>query len=102
MSLVTYTPHVVTAAEAIASDLKAKPRKTFLTFLADWEDGISQLWDGDTAGILAALGTSAEDLFTDSNAAIAFLETQLPGSTDAGVAKIRAFTINQDGSVTLD
>ena len=80
---------------------------------SQWAEAFDALWvsqhDGDVAARLAALGTDAEELMTRNTALVTFMLTQLTGEDqdkvdfiNAKLATIPAFTVANDGSVTLD
>lgn len=67
-----------------------------------WESGVRTVWQGETEEILQQLGTNAAELFRVSAATAAFLEVLRPGSTTEVRALMRAHTVHEDGTVTLD
>jgi hypothetical protein len=75
----------------------------FKRLLKSWAEGLDAVWSApDPAAVLAAIGKDAGELFTRSEQLRAFLEAQQPGSTNIPqVAKIKAYTIHPDGTVTL-
>lgn len=78
-----------------------------------WERSFDLLWeekDGVTSAMqLAEIGTYAAELFQTNSDLVTFLVTTLSGKDDdlvgrimAKVATIPAYTIHEDGTVTLD
>ena len=100
MSLYDNPPN--TEAKATAARLLKDAIALVPSILAEWRNAMDALWDGDTAAILAEFGTRGLDAFLDSSATVAFLEHFSPGCTADRISKIRAYTIQQDGTVTLD
>ena len=81
-----------------------------IRLLKTLNSGLSDIWDAeDPAAVLAELGTDAEEAFLLSSETVKLFAAILPGSRDtelatllAKVEAIPAFTINSDGTVTLD
>lgn len=90
----------------IVSSSKTQADKLIKT----WEKSFSQIWDDeDPAAVLAELGTDAAEMFLLSGATVEFLGAILAASRpdDLGriLAKVEAmpsFTVNANGTVTLD
>jgi hypothetical protein len=92
-----------TDAQLRATRALALPRTVFNRLLQSWAQGLDLVWSAPKpADVLAAMGTSAGEAFTRSSQLRAFLEAQSPGSTTIPQAtKIKPYTINPDGTVTL-
>jgi hypothetical protein len=75
----------------------------FNRLLRSWSDGLDAVWSApDPGAVLAAMGTEAGELFARSAQLRAFLEQQMPGSTNIPqAAKVKPVTLNADGTVTL-
>lgn len=69
-----------------------------------WVRGMENVWGNPdkTAEVLAKLGPDAAEVFILSGHCRTFLEAVNPGCTDEMYAKMKPFTINEDGTVTLD
>jgi hypothetical protein len=96
-------PAKPTDAQARATRALAMPRAVFTRLLQSWAQGLDLVWSAARpADVIAAMGTSAGEAFTRSAQLRAFLEAQSPGSTAIPqAAKIKPYTINPDGTVTL-
>lgn len=79
--------------------------------LRDVNQGLNAIWgSSDVASVLSELGAEAAEVFELNNNTITFLATNLAGTgyqaeVDAilaQVAELPPFTINGDGTVTLD
>ena len=98
--LVIPTP---TQAELVAQRILRAHVLGFRQIKASWEARISDIWDAqDPQAIITALGTQAALVFFISAKTIEFLELMEPGSTTAGVAKIKPFTVHEDGTITIN
>jgi hypothetical protein len=98
-------PTKPTDAETRAARALGLPRAMFSRLLRDWTHGLDLVWGAaNPAEVLAAMGTSAGEAFTRSAQLRAFLEQQQPGCTVKlpQVAKIKPYTINADGTVTIN
>jgi hypothetical protein len=92
------------------NELTTIPDSSFQTNLLMWEAGIDALWNELTAEKLAALGTRAAALFEHSRAWAQFLMERATFAGDQNavdriasrVASLPPFTVNGDGTVTLD
>ena len=98
MSLITNPP---SNAPAIALKIMSIPSEKFSEQLATWREGMDLLWDGDTEAILEAFGTRGAEVFATSNIAVTYLENLVPGCTADRIAKVRPYTIAENGVVTL-
>jgi hypothetical protein len=86
-----------------AERLRRTPIQLFNTLLSSWSQGVSAIWDdADPQAVLDALGTDAAPLFQLSAQTAAFLEQLKPGCTTDAVSKIKAFTVQADGKITID
>jgi hypothetical protein len=103
MTTLLTPPAKITPAQARANRALALPRIMFNRLLRSWAEGLDAVWSApDPSAVLAAMGPQAGELFTRSAQLRAFLEQQQPGSTNIPqAAKIRAVTVNADGTVTL-
>ena len=99
-------PAAANPAQLRATRALALPRSMLNRLLRSWNAGLDLIWNPPapttTAQVLAALGGQGAALFTRSAALRAFLEAQKPGCTaTASAARIKAVTLNADGTVTL-
>lgn len=102
MSLLTQTPIQPDRAQQKAKRLLNTPAQIFSNLKLQWEQTISAIWDDpNPQTVLAVIGASAGELFKLSAQLGAFLESLEAGSTAAGIAKVKAFTVNPDGTVTV-
>jgi hypothetical protein len=93
---------IVTPAQRKAAQLKQFPAAQFNQLLTAWKQQVSLLWDDqDPQAILDVIGTDGAELFTLSASLAAFLESQKEDCTAATLAKVKPFTVEQDGSVTI-
>lgn len=74
-----------------------------------WENSFSDIWDDkEPAAVLAGLGTDAAEMFLLSQKTVQFLASILADRPDDiarivdKVESMPAFTVNADGTVTLD
>lgn len=89
--------------KTIVSGIYATIQRGHAALLKDWNQSVVELWGSDcTAELLAEMGTYAATAFAHSSLTITLLETVEPGCCSAGMAMFRPFTINEDGTVTLD
>lgn len=108
-------PNEPTKQERIAREVQSildAPRRTAEQVVMQWERDFDALWAtriGNPAEKLAVIGTDAAALFSTNTAWTTALITILTGKRDDLVKKITdklaalpAFTVNQDGTVTLD
>jgi hypothetical protein len=110
MSILNPTPvaRPTRTAEKVA-DLLSSSKTQADRLIKTWERGFSQIWDDeDPAAVLAELGTDAAEMFLLSGATVQFLAAILTDRPDdlariiAKVGAMPAFTVNEDGTVTLD
>lgn len=67
-----------------------------------WLRNMSDIWDvPNPQTVLDAIGTDAAEMFLLSQKTAAFLEQLKPGCTTAALAKMKPFTVNQDGTITI-
>lgn len=83
--------------------LKQAPLQHLKGLHQSWLSMVIMLWDSpNPQAVLNILGTDAAELFNISLATTKFLESISPGICAAGIAKIRPFTINLNGTVTIN
>lgn len=100
----TPTP-TLTPAQAVAASLVRLPRQQFEIEFLNWKRGMLALWQNPAvpvSDILAEIGTDAAELFQLSAAKVRFFEEVKPGCTTDVLALMQPFTVNPDGTVTLD
>jgi hypothetical protein len=106
MSLLNRTPinpQPLSEAERAAKRLRHAPAQLFQTVLSLWGGGVQLLWNSENPqAILDDLGLDAKELFELSSKTAIFLESLQPGCTADKVALIRAHTVHEDGTVTVD
>lgn len=86
-----------------ANFIKALPLTLFNSLLAQWQNGVQLIWnDPNPQSVLDAIGTDAATIFDLSSKTADFLESVMPGSTTATVALVKPFTINADGTLTIN
>lgn len=91
-----------TPAQYAADRLKAAPFLQFNSLFNAWRTGVSSIWDAENPqDVLDAVGNSGGELFALAGATAGFLESLKPGCTAETVAKIKAFSIADDGRVTI-
>lgn len=93
-------------------EIKSAPRKLAEQMYQQWEQSFNALWSSERftpQQKLQALGTDAEELFELNSVFVTFMITQLSGKRNdlvqaiqEKVATIPAYTVNNDGTVTLD
>jgi hypothetical protein len=98
--------------EQVAEQIKVQATRIPEQIVRNWMQAYNFVWsDGvyTAEEKIAALGTDAGELFEANEDLVAFMIGQLTGKRDDLVAKITeilanrpAFTINPDGTVTLD
>lgn len=63
---------------------------------------MADIWQSpNPQAVLDGIGTSAAEMFQLSQKTVAFLEQLKPGCTASLIAKMRPFTINPDGTITI-
>ncbi|MFM9825517.1 hypothetical protein [Flavobacterium sp.] len=115
MSILNLQPEVTKAerVKRLTDDILETPRETAEQLFQQWERAVRMLWSkqGDITpeDKLAAMGADAGELIAMSRALTAFLTTTCTGKRDDLVAKIEArlatipaFTVQADGTVTID
>jgi hypothetical protein len=111
MSIFTTTNQEPTV-EQVALRIKLQTAQIPQQIVRQWESVFNFLWsDGiyTAEQKIAALGTDAGELFQANEALVAFMIAQLTGKRDdivdainSKIAALPAYTINSDGTVTLD
>jgi len=115
MSILNSQPEVTKAerVKRLTDDIVETPRDTAEQLFQQWDHAVRMLWSkqGDITpeDKLATIGTDAAELITMSRALTVFLTTICTGKRDDLVAKIDArlatipaFTVQADGTVTID
>lgn len=93
----------IALAKQIAADVMHDSVTAHAPLLVSWRTNIDRVWDAPApALVLAEFGTHAVEIFTKSNATVAFLEALQPGCTADRLAKVQPCTPHGDGTVTLD
>lgn len=90
-------PEAVRKVQKIKRDAAA----LFWQVESTWNASVRAVWTGNTAEILAEMGTDATEFFRVSAETAKFLESMKPGSTAYGRALMRAFNEHADGRITL-
>jgi hypothetical protein len=104
--------------QRLVGEIKAAPISLVNEMVNRWNRAFDQLWSESFTPVgepitveekLAALGTNAAELFELNTIFTQFIITQLTGKRDdivaqivAKVATIPPYTVNPDGSITLD
>lgn len=98
--------------EQVAQRIKVQATSVPEQIIRNWEQLYSLIWSNGLYTAeekIAALGTDAGELFKANEDLVAFIVTQLTGKRDDLVEKVTgmvynlpAYTINPDGTVTLD
>ena len=101
MSLITDLSQSSEIKSAVAN-LYQTTGEGFSGLLAKWEHGMDVLWGSDSAAKLAEMGTNARGMVSTHTACVAFLESFSPGCTAERGAAMPAYTLHEDGTVTLD
>lgn len=84
------------------SALLTSPAQNFNNLFNQWNQGMSFVWDDpNPADILEGIGIHAVELFALSSDTAKFLESLRAGCTTATMAKVKSFTENPDGTITL-
>lgn len=107
------TPPNDTPEQTRAKYLVRLTQVGFQNLLQGWIDGVTGLWsygnpqavlDAQQALYIASPSTvdSPAEMFQRSSQTIAFLESQLPGCTEETLKLVKPFTVNSDGSVTIN
>ena len=103
MNLITNPPITATRTQEKALAIMTMPSRSFIDQLTLWQSGMDLLWDDeDIEGVLEAMGTRAVEVFSVSAIVVNYLESLLPGCTADRIAKMLPFTINVDGTITLN
>lgn len=104
MPLLNQNQFVATETQRIANRLLNFPSMQFHSLLTSWDNSIRQLWGNpeNTQAILDIIGTNAAELFELSAATATFLETLQPGCTANSLALLQPFTVNPDGTITIN
>lgn len=107
------TEQITQRGEQEARRILEMPRNILETIVNEWSNGFDSLWAETHVGIvearLAAIGTKGQELMDRNTALVTFLLTQLTGEDQdmidtitAKISTIPAYTIADDGTVTLD
>ena len=104
MSLIVNPVNQEMQKRKAVSQLLNLPSIQFSVFFDNWKQGMELLWGNPelTADILKGLGTRGAELFDLSSKTVMFFETVNPGCTNEILSKMKPFTINSDGTVTLN
>ena len=113
MSILIKTPPAAQVSEATrrANQVRNIANRSTKQMLKDVGLGLDAIWKApDPAAVLVELGTDAQAAFELSSATVTFLATTLSGGDYqdelnvvlAKVGAIPAFTVNGDGTVTID
>jgi hypothetical protein len=95
-------PITKTKPQLKAERLKLLPIQQFSQLLRTWEQGVSLIWsDENPQAIFTELGASGGELIQLSIATAAFLEGLKAGCTAEALALVKAFTVAEDGTVTV-
>ena len=99
-------------AQRIAREVEqilAAPRQTAERVVLEWERAFDRFWQGDVAAKLALIGTRGAALFSDNTRWTTALIGAFTGLRDDLVTRITdklatlpAFTVGNDGTVTLN
>lgn len=108
-SLITLPTPESTAAQRVAElaskkvRLLSMPDSGFKFLFGKWQQAVELIWDDpNPQDVISALGTSAVEAFRIHGAVGACLESIAPGCTTAVASKIKPFTSNPDGSITIN
>lgn len=86
-----------------ASRLKRTAYDLYVTVFQGWARGMRDIWEAqDPQAVIDALGTDAVELFALSAKTVAFLESLNPGCTAEFLAKMKPFTENADGTISIN
>lgn len=104
MSLLAQTNNVAPSrSEVKAARLKKAPAELFNAMLTGWSVHMQALWkDPNPQKILDEIGTDGIELMVLSQKAVTFLESVKPGCTASVMALMPPFTVNPDGTVTIN
>lgn len=102
--------HRKDAVKMKANALTNAPLQNFNALLSQWQNGISLVWeDSSPQDIISAIdaiartrSTNVSELFALSAKTAAFLESLQTGCTTVSIGKIKAYTVNADGSITVN
>lgn len=91
--------------QEVAQRLKKDAFSNFQQLLNTYKRGVRQFWSNPhftPSEISAELGTDAAELFKAHGQLADYLESIVPGSTTDIVAEVGSFTVNTDGTVTIN
>lgn len=98
-NLIEYAP---TTAQRKAESLRRFPAIQFNQLLQSWKQQVSAIWDDENPqGILDELGTDGAALFALSASLAAYLESVKAVCTAETLAKVKAFTVEEDGRIAI-
>ena len=103
MSLITDLQATATVKSQMA-DVLFTSGTAFQNLLTSWQHGVDLIWATETgpAMALAELGVHAAKVVGMHVATVTFLEGIYSGCTADRMTLIRPYTINADGTVTVD
>jgi len=96
---------VVPASEKIARQIKNETRAAFRDMVHAFNDGAKLFWSNSRATpaeIAAALGTDAKEIFELHSKLGALIASVKPEAISEGSGVVGNFTMNDDGSVTIN
>ena len=107
------TPPIEQLVNMQVSQIRQLPRRLAEQLYRSWDQAFDFMWverDGVTPAMrLEALGTAAAEMFERNTALVTFMVGMFTGEDNALVAKIMAkvatipaYTVNEDGTVTLN
>lgn len=93
-----------------ANQVRSNAAQSAQNVIRDWESSFDLIWlSEDPAAVLAELGTDAKEVFDVSSATVELMGKLLPNNLDeewervqARLSTIPAYTVAEDGSITLD
>jgi hypothetical protein len=94
----------VNNAEIVAVRMKQSARRTFTSFVREYEQGCQRFWQNSNATpqeISDALGTECAEVFQLHGALKASILAVAPDTELTDVNDLGAFTVNPDGTVTI-
>lgn len=92
----------ITQAKQIAADVMRDARTAYAPLLVAWRNNIDRVWDSPRPDlVLAEFGNLGVEIFTKSNATVAYLEMLEPGCTADRMTKVQPCTMHEDGTVSI-
>lgn len=86
-----------------AAELQQIPRRVLDHDFPLWEKGMDIIWASESpAAVLSELGPTAAAIVSGHAAMVALLEAGAPGCTADRVAAMPAYTVHEDGTVTIN